>query len=348
MSHKLFEEYIDKNVGKVKNRVVMSAMTRGFADENHQSTEDIKSYYERRAENGVGTIITEGIVIHSSADGYNNVPHIETDEQAESWRPVVEAVHKHDTKIIAQLWHCGRISHSDYTGGLDPVSSTDKVADGVNRQNNKPFGKPRRLGKEELPGIIKMFDWATEKALNVGFDLVEIHMGHGYLIDQFFDANVNDRTDEYGGSVENRCRFGLELASELVSKYGSDKVMIRISPSRFMGRIYEWPDLEEMLNYLVAKLVEIGITILDVSCANSNYFETSGKIIKMIRELGFQGTIFGGASLSRDDAENLVTSGDLDFVTWGRPILANYDFVLRLQAGEALQEMTDEMRARLF
>jgi len=348
MTEKVFDEYCDSHIGKVKNRIVMSAMTRGFADQQHKCTKEMKAYYERRAENGVGAIITEGIVIHHSADGYNNVPHIESEEQAQSWKDTVDAVHQHGSKIIAQLWHCGRISHSDYTGGAAPVSSTDSAAEGINRQNNKPFGEPRKLAKEDLLEIIKMFDSATEKALRAGFDLVEIHMGHGYLVDQFLDANVNDRTDEYGGSVENRCRFALELAAALVSKYGADKVMIRLSPSRFMGGIYEWPDLDEMLNYLMPKLNEIGIAIIDISCANSNYFDTSGKIIKMIRKVGFKGVIFGGASLTKIQAEDLVCSGDLDFVTWGRGILANYDFVTRLQGDQDLEVMTDEIRSKLF
>ena len=124
MSNKLLSKIKINKVGLLQNRVVMSAMTRGFADTNHCATSNILDYYERRAKNNVGLIITEGIIIHPSADGYNNVPHLFTDEQMLSWKKVVDAVHKYETKIYAQLWHCGRISHPDYTGGTSPISSS--------------------------------------------------------------------------------------------------------------------------------------------------------------------------------------------------------------------------------
>jgi N-ethylmaleimide reductase len=347
MNNIVTEPFQSQILGHLKSRVVMSAMSRSFAGPGHTCTNEIAEYYERRAIDGVALILTEGIIIHPSADGYNNVPHLHTGIQAESWRNAVEKVHGSGSKIFAQLWHCGRISHPDYTGGLQIVSSSNKQAEGINRQNGKQFGIPRALESSEVPGIIDMYANAADNAFLAGFDGIEIHMGHGYLIDQFFDSRINDRTDAYGGSVENRCRFAIELISLLVSKYGPEKVMIRISPSRFMGSIYEWPDLEKMLEYLIPEIGKIGLRLLDISCAAADYFQTSGRIIRMVRKT-WNHFLIGGASLSPEQAAAEINEGLLDMVTWGRYILANHDFVTKIKNGSELVVMTDEIRSKLY
>lgn len=331
----------------MKSRVVMSAMSRSFAGPNHLCTEEMAAYYERRAHDGVSLILTEGIIIHPSADGYNNVPYLHTTAQSESWEKTVTKVHAKGSKIFAQLWHCGRISHPDYTGGHIIVSSSNKQAKGFNRQNGKPFGLPRALELSEIPQIFDMYVNAADNAFKAGFDGIEIHMGHGYLIDQFFDSRINERTDSYGGSVENRCRMALELIEVLIERYGSDKVMIRISPSREMGELYEWPDLEDMLAYFIPKISEVGLRLLDISCAAADYYKTSGKIIRMIRA-NWPFFLIGGASLSSEQAAYEVNSGFLDMVTWGRYILANHDFITKLKTDQELLVMTDEIRATLY
>ena len=333
-------------LGNLKSRVVMAAMTLGFAGKGHVATDEMAEYYGRRAEAGVGLIITEGTIVDVSGDGYNGVPHIATQEQAQSWKRVVERVHAAKSGIYIQLWHCGRISHSDYTGGEAPVSSTNRAAEGHNRQNDKPFGKPRALALDEIPLVYEMFRQAARNAMIAGFNGVQIHMGHGYLVDQFFDSRINDRKDLYGGSVANRCRFALELLEVVIAELGADKVAIRISPSRFMGDIYDWPDLDEMLAYLIPSLDKLGLRILDISCANANYFETSGRVIKNVRP-HWQGLIIGGASLSLEQAEREIFDGNLDLVTWGRYILANPDFVLRLSSGQNIDPFDPSMLGTL-
>lgn len=323
-------------IGALNSRVVMAAMTRGFAPE-HLATDEIAAYYGKRAEDGVGLILTEGTVIHSTADGYNNVPHIETMAQAESWKPVLNRVHAAGGKIFSQLWHCGRISHSDYCGGAAPVSSTNEAAAGHNRQNDKPFGTPRALTTDEMPEVYAQFVTAAKNALAVGFDGVQLHMGHGYLVDQFFDANVNDRTDQYGGSVENRCRFGLELVAAVLKEIDADKVMIRISPSRFMGEVYNWPDMDEMLAYLIPALQDLGLKMLDLSCANADYTQTSGPVIAKVRKQ-WNGLLIGGASLSKDSAEKELTDGHLDMITFGRALIANPDMVSKMKSDSDMQD----------
>ena len=347
MKSKLFSKFNITGVGELKNRVVMSAMTRGFADKDHCSTNEILNYYTKRAKNGVGLILTEGIIVHPSGDGYNNVPHLSNEKQMLSWKKVVEGVHSHNTKIYAQLWHCGRISHEDYTKGHDVVSSTNIAAEGINRQNQKPFGRPRALAKDEMNKIYDMFQYSTELSLKAGFDGVQIHMGHGYLIDQFLDANVNNRQDVYGGSVDNRIRFSLELLESLKNKISLDKVSVRISPSRAMNGLYEWPDKLLMLKKLLKEFDLIGIRQIDVSCANSIYYETSGKVIREIRDL-WPYILIGGASLTKEEALKEVDQGYLDMVTWGRAFIANPNFADLMLKDLPYKKFDNSMRETLI
>jgi N-ethylmaleimide reductase len=342
----LLEAFNDPLLGVIQSRIVMAAMTRGFCGPNHTATEQMAKYYAARARNGVGLILTEGTIVHRAGDGYNNVPHIETKDQAESWQQVTDAVHAEGGRIFCQLWHCGRISHADYTGGAAPLSSTSRAADGVNRQNNKPFGQPRGMEKDDFEAVISQFVTAARNAMAAGFDGVELHGGHGYLIDQFFDARVNDRPDDYGGSVPNRCRFGLEVVARVLQAVGPSAVMVRISPSRDMGGLYDWPNLEEMLDYLVPALRAVGLRMLDVSCANADYYKTSGRVVRMIRP-AWKDLLIGGASLSREQAEAELSEGLLDMVTWGRALLANPDMPRRFRAGAPLAEFSRDMLSTL-
>lgn len=340
-----------KNGLSLKNHIVMSAMTRNFADTNHNPTDLMRAYYERRAANNIGLILTEGTIIHPSGDGYPNVPHIYTDAQVESWKLITDAVHKHGSKIFCQLWHCGRISHPDYLNGSLPVSSSAVRPEGNAPHMQIPMVTPRALEHDEIPEIVAMFAEATKKALTAGFDGVEIHGGHGYIIDQFFDSRINQRTDEYGGSVENRCRFGLEVTRAVLNVAGLERTALRISPSRDMKGLYEWPDLEEMLGFLIPQLDTAGLRILDISCARSDtvdiYHQTSGKIVRMVR-LHWPHIIIAGASLPPEEAEKEIADEFVDLVTYGRFILANPDFVKKIAAGEPLVPYDPDMRKTLY
>lgn len=330
----------------VRNRTVMSAMSRGFAADGHHATAAMADYYGKRAAAGAGLILTEGTLVHQSGDGWNNAPYIASDAHAQSWRQVVDRVHAAGGAIACQLWHTGRISHSDYTVE-QPVSSTNIAAAGTNRQNGKPYGEPRALTPEEMPTIYGYFADAARRAIDIaGFDAVELHVGHGYLADQFLDARVNDRTDNYGGSVENRCRFALELIDAVLDAVPAKKVIARISPSRFMGGLYDWPDLDAMIAYFIPALRERGLVALDISCANANYFDTAGRIVRMVRPI-WDGVLIGGASLTVDQAEEELDAGLLDLVTWGRAFIANPDLVAKIESGAAWTAFEDSMRDTL-
>ncbi|MAM27569.1 MAG: alkene reductase [Flavobacteriaceae bacterium] len=332
-------------LGPMNSRIVMSAMTRSAAP-NNIPTSKMAEYYSRRAKHGVGLIITESTATSSTADGFPNAPRIITDGQITGWKKVTDAVHKDGGIIFCQLNHCGRISHTDYTDGQQPVSATDQRARGINKRNNQPYSKPKRLSQLELKDVINEFRTAANKCMLAGFDGVELHMAHGYLLDQFLDSRVNDRNDEYGGAIEGRCRFPLELASVILEELGENKVMVRISPSRWMGGVYDWPDLDEMLEYLLPNLDKIGLRMLDISCANANYFDTSGRIIRKARPL-WPHLLLGGASLSKDDAQNEVNQGLVDLVTYGRLLISNPDLVQKFRAHSTLDEYHPNMLDRL-
>lgn len=329
----------------LRNRTVMSAMSRSFAAEGSFATPEMAEYYRKRAAGGAGLILTEGTIIDKSGDGWVRAPYISSDAHADAWRPVVDAVHAEGGAIACQLWHMGRISHEDFTGAA-PVSSTSRAAAGMNRQNNKPFGEPRALEAAEMPALYELFVQAAKRALAVGFDAVELHGANGYIVDQFLDGQVNDRTDQYGGSVENRCRFLLELVDAVVAAVPAHKVMLRLSPSRFMGGLYEWPDMEAMIAYLIPELAKRGLGALDISCANSIYADTSGRVVRMLRPL-WPGVLIAGASLTLEAAEAEVADGVIDAVTWGRLFIANPDLATKLQSGAELTAFEDSMRGTL-
>lgn len=330
----------------LRNRTVMSAMSRSFATDDRFATLDMAEYYRKRAAGGAGLILTEGTIIDKSGDGWVRAPYISSDAHAEAWRPVVDAVHAEGGAIACQLWYMGRISHEDFTGE-PPVSSTNRAAAGVNRQNNKPYGEPRALAAGDMQALYQLFVDAARRALAVGFDAVELHGANGYIVDQFLDGQVNDRTDQYGGSVENRCRFLLELVDAVVAVVPAHKVMLRISPSRFMGGLYEWPDMEAMIAYVVPELAKRGLGALDISCANSIYADTSGRVVRMVRPL-WPGVLIAGASLSVAAAEAEVAQGHIDAVTWGRLFIANPDLAAKMLNGAELVTFEDCMRRTLI
>ena len=313
----------------------MSAMTRSCAGPGGVPTAAMTEYYARRARHGVGLVLTESTPIAQVADGFPASPGIFSPAQEAGWRHVTDAVHAAGAPIFCQLLHCGRITHEDYTGGLQPVSATDRAAAGINRRNGKPYATPRRLDAGELPEIIEQYRHAAAAAIRAGFDGVELHLAHGYLPDQFLDAHVNDRDDQHGGSIANRCRFTLALTEAVVADLGASRVFARISPSRWMDGLYEWPELTEMLGYLIPRFDEAGLRMLDISCARADYAATSGRIIRMARPM-WPHLLIGGASLTREDAQSEIDAGLLDMITYARALIANPDLVERLRDGTPL------------
>ena len=314
----------------MQSRVVMSAMTRSEAGPGGVATAAMATYYARRAKHGVGLVLTESTAIAPLADGFPHAPRIFAPEHVDGWRLVTAAVHSAGSPIFCQLIHCGRITHPDYTDGLQPVSSTDRQASGINRRNGQPYAVPRRLDATEIPMVIAEFQHAANAAIRAGFDGIELHLAHGYLVDQFLDARVNDRSDRYGGSIANRCRFAVELTAAVVAELGPKCVMVRISPSRWMDGRYDWPDLPEMLEYLLPSLHDTGLRMLDISCAKADYHETSGRVVRLVRPR-WPHLLIAGASLSPSDAQAELDAELVEMVTYGRLLIANPDLVERFR-----------------
>ncbi len=345
-SRALCEPWVDARLGRLSSRVVMAPMTRSFAGAENVATAAMAEYYARRARHQVGLVLTESTAVHPVGDGFPNAPRLHTRHQAESWRRVVDAVHDAGSPVFSQLLHCGRISHEDFTDGAQPVSATGRAAEGICRRNGKPYALPRRLEAWEMPSIYEQFVDAAARASAVGFDGVELHLGHGYLADQFFDARVNDRSDDYGGSIANRCRFALQLTESVLSACGAAHVMVRISPSRWMDGLYEWPDVEAMLDYLLPAFDALGLRMLDVSCARADYQQTSGRIVRMVRPT-WPHLLIAGASLDPEVAQGEIDAGLLDAVTYGQLLIANADLVERLRDRRPLIPFTNSMLSHL-
>lgn len=333
-------------LGPLHSRVVMSAMTRSAAGPGGVPTEAMAAYYARRARGSVGLLLTESTAVAAVGDGFPDAPRIITDAQVEGWYRVTAAVHAARAPIFCQLFHAGRITHQDYTGGLQPVSATDRRAEGINRRNGKPYAVPRRLEATELPAVIEDFRMAAVAAIRAGCDGVELHLAHGYLPDQFLDGRVNDRVDAYGGSVANRCRFAVELTAAVVAELGATRVIARISPSRWMDGLYDWPDLVPMLAHLLPALDQAGLRMLDISCARADYHATAGRIVRLAKA-HWPHFLMAGASLPRDAAQCELDAGLLDMVTYGRLLIANPDLVIRWRNRQELAPYDPRMLEQL-
>ncbi|RZC44847.1 hypothetical protein C5167_037797 [Papaver somniferum] len=203
----------------LSHRIVMAPLTRCRSYKNVPQTHAIM-YYSQRANKG-GLMISEAAGVSDTAQGYPDTPGIWKKEQVEAWKPIVDAVHAKGGIFFCQMWHVGRVSNADKE--LEPEFRVNGVV-------METFSPPRRLGTDEIPQIVNDFRLAARNAMEAGFDGVEIHGAHGYLIDQFMKEQVNDRTDKYGGSLENRCRFALEVVEAVVDEIGADKVGIRLFP----------------------------------------------------------------------------------------------------------------------
>lgn len=327
----------------LSSRVIMAPLTRSRAGQpGDVPTELNAEYYAQRA--GAGLIVSEATQISQQGQGYAWTPGIYTDEQEAGWKKVTAAVHAQGGRIAAQLWHVGRISHPLLqAGGADPVAPSALIAatskcfvvqaDGT--PGNVPTGAPRALATGELAGIIEQYRQATIRARRAGFDMVEVHSANGYLLQQFLSTNTNQRTDEYGGSLENRARLTLEAVDAAIAEIGAERVGVRLSP-HFVGHDIADQDAEASALYLAAELNRRGIAYLHIAEPDwAGGEELTDAFRRQIRA-AFGGMLIfcGGYTAAEGDA--LIASGVADAVAFGRPYLANPDLVERFRAGAEL------------
>ncbi len=327
----------------LKNRVVMAPMTRSRAGQERLPNSLMAEYYAQRA--SAGLIITEATVVSVQAIGWPNTPGIYSNEQAEAWKMVVDAVHAKETPIFLQLWHCGRASHSSFHEKEGPPVAPSAIKierDYVHTPTGKqPYETPRALETEEISAIIEDYRRAAERARSAGFDGVEIHAANGYLIDQFLQSKTNHRTDRYGGSLENRHRFLDEIVRSISGVWTSTRVGVHISPNGNFNDMGS-PDFRETFLYVARELSRRHVAYLHVVDGLAFGFHALGPPMRLkeFREV-FEGPLMGNSGYTQETAETAIRQGDLDLISFGRPFISNPDLVERFTNGWPLNPPAD-------
>jgi N-ethylmaleimide reductase len=336
---KLLEKYKLGDIN-LKNRLVMAPMTRCRATDDGIVTPITVEYYVQRA--SAGLIITEATNISEQAIGSPNTPGIYTTEQVEAWKKVTEAVHEKGSTIIQQLWHTGRVGHSSIKNGKQTVAPSAIRIEGQQVYTSaglQDYEVPRALETAEVKMVIEDYREAAKNALTAGFDGVELHAGFGYLPNQFLVDSSNNRTDEYGGNIENRSRFVLEILNALLDVWGPGKVGIKLSPSiPFNGMIDSDPTVN--FGYLISILDKLPLAYLHLMqpvFPIDAFPHWPKDVLHTFRPL-FNGDIIVNGGYNREKAENVVQSKEAQLVAFGTSFLANPDLPERFATGAKLNE----------
>ena len=326
---------------EMKNRVVMAPLTRNRARHEDDAPHDLNvEYYRQRA--GAGLIVTEASQISPEGKGYAFTPGMFSDAQVEGWKKITDAVHEKGGKIVVQLWHVGRISHTSLQPeGQAPVSAGSARAEGVQTfdgQQMVDVSTPRALGTDEIARVIEDYRASARAAQRAGFDGVEVHGANGYLIDQFLRETVNDRTDAYGGSVNNRARLLFEVLDAVTEIWGADRTGLRLSPFSPANGL-DIGDAQATFEHVVAGLNRYGLSYLHVveGATGGPRDLPAGCSLDALRN-AFDGVWIGNNGYDRDLAIDRVDSGAVDAVAFGRAYIANPDLAERLAADAPLNE----------
>ncbi|MBU1692120.1 MAG: alkene reductase [Gammaproteobacteria bacterium] len=321
------------------NRIVMAPLTRNRAGAGNVPQPMNIEYYRQRA--SAGLIISEGSQISPSAVGYPATPGIHSPEQIAGWKRVTDAVHGRGGRIFLQLWHCGRISHPSLldTGTL-PVAPSAIKPDGqaFTYRGLQPFVTPRALEASELPGIVEDYRKAAQNALEAGFDGVEIHAANGYLLDQFLRDGSNQRTDAYGGSLENRCRLLLEVTRAVSDVWGANCVGVRLSPLNPFNDMHD-SNPQKTFEYVAAALGSFGLAYLhgmEGTIGESKHAPQDFDFTPFRR--AFKGTYIANGGYDKALAEEALATGYADLVAFGVAFIANPDLPERFAKDAALNE----------
>ena len=343
--YKLFSPVKLGNIG-LKNRIVMAPMTRSRAIDNVPN-ELMAEYYGQRSD--AGLIITEGTSPSPNGLGYSRIPGCFSKQQVEGWMLVTSAVHKKGGKIYLQLMHTGRISHTlNLPEGAQVIAPSAVKASGQMWTDSKQlqdFPIPKQMDDDDLFLTLTEYAAAAKHAVDAGFDGVEIHGANGYLLEQFISPVSNIRTDKYGGSIENRCKFVLEVVTAVAETIGKERTGIRLSPYGVASDMPHYPEIDETYTYLAEELNKLGIVYLHlVDHAAMGAPEVPQEIKNIIRTR-FKNTLIlsGGYDLERAEAD--IESGLGDLVAFGRPFINNPDLVTRLEKNFPL---STELKMDLF
>jgi N-ethylmaleimide reductase len=320
------------------HRVVMAPLTRQRSDQPGDIPNALMlEYYTQRASEG-GLIITEATTIAVTGRGYLGAPGIYSDAQVAGWKKIVDAVHAKGGKILLQLWHVGRVSHVDMTGGEMPVGPSEVPFEGVAFTKNGwvPVSPNRALRLDEIPALLEAYRSGAERAKAAGFDGVELHSGNGYLLDQFLQDGSNKRTDAYGGPVENRARLLLEAMQQAISVWGPDRVGVRVGPSSQFNAMFD-SNPGALFGYVGRELHKLGIAYVHVIEPRVKGNTLIGEGLQPVAagqmKKDFQGNIIAAGGFEPDTAETILEQGEADLVAFGRHFIANPDLPKRIKLG---------------
>ena len=336
MENLLFTEY---KLGQLtlKNRAVMAPMTRSRA--LHNIPNDLMAeYYKQRS--GAGLIVTEGTSPSPNGLGYSRIPGLFNAEQVTGWRKVTEAVHAKKGRIFVQLMHTGRVSHPlnlpDGARVIAPSPIGLKGSMWTDQMQLQPYPVPEEMTPAEIESTIEEYVTSAKFAIEAGFDGIELHGANGYLLEQFINPTANQRTDEYGGSIENRIRFVMEVAKRTASAIGADKVGIRVSPYSAAGDMQSYEGLEETYALLATELNKLGLIYMHVADHSAmGGSSVTDSVKKQIRD-NFKRTYILSGGYDANKANTMLSEKKGDLVAFGRVFISNPNLVEKLLSGSAL------------
>lgn len=315
---------------QLPNRVVMAPLTRSRAGAERVPNALMAEYYAQRA--SAGLIVSEATTISPEANGWLESPGIYSDAMTAGWKNVTRAVHGAGGRIFLQLWHMGRASHSGFHGGDLPVAPSAIAinGEGIHTPTGKqPYEIPRPLDTAEIPRVVADYRSAAARAREAGFDGVEIHGANGYLIDQFLQSKTNHRTDAYGGSVVNRCRFLRDVVEAVTGVWPAHRVGVRLSPNGSFNDMGS-PDFREQFTAAARALDAFGLAYLHVVDGLGFGFHELGNPMTLAEfRAVFRGPLMGNCGYTRETADAAIASNAADLIAFGRPYISNPDLVER-------------------
>ncbi len=327
---------------ELSNRAVMAPLTRARANpEDHMPNDLMVEYYAQRA--SAGLLITECTMVKEGTSAFYAEPGIYNDQQIAAWKKVTDAVHAKGGKIVMQIWHAGRACHPDLNQGATPVAASAIAIE--NEQVHTPSGKqnytvPRALETSEIPEIVAAFKQGAINAKAAGFDGIEVHGANGYLIDNFLRESSNQRTDQYGGSIENRARLLFEILDAVTEVWGAGRVGLRTSPLNGFNDMKD-SDPVGLIRYLAEQLNRYDLAYWHVMRADFKG-EQKADVIPEARAL-YQGNLMTNMGYSKEEANQVIAGNQADTVAFGVPFIANPDLVERFKADASLNEPKPEL-----
>jgi N-ethylmaleimide reductase len=322
---------------KLANRIIMAPLTRARAGLDHIPNALLAEYYAQRA--SAGLILSEATMAAADGCAFTAEAGIYDEKRVEGWKLVTDAVHRAGGQIAVQIWHPWRAAHSLLNGGSQPISSSNKAIrdDTIHTPAGKvPYETPRPLRTDELPGIVETFRKAAVNAKLAGFDSVQVHGAHGYLLDQFLRDSVNDRTDDYGGSIENRARLLFEVIDAVISVFGAGRTGLRISPLVPFNDIGD-SNPEALVRYVAEQAQLRGLAYFDLR--HDQYDRPAERRLAEIARAAYHGTLILNGGFDQAGGEATVAAGLADAIMYGKLFIANPDLVERFRSSAELNTL---------